>query len=274
MITTGRWSVTIPLCTSRINSSDRGDQLHSTRWSDISRVGTSRLLSERSIRIDATLAVNKPAKATPTTSTAETTSRPTGELGALLSPLKRVTQTFQRDSPHVSYSGFVPRSAKWSAVPLTIQTTTTAVRIFQTWWRFHAVSTLSKASRHDALSRTRPISLKAKPLRRSHNLCHFPCASLSRLRRAVIVSRRKAPSAGILIRHAHISSSPAFFARHDTVETLGPSRCIGNLNHLFLARDISLNRRACQSSESFVKIAVLLRSVRSAQRSEGAKCSR
>ena len=100
-ITTGRWSVTIPLCTSRIQSSARGDQLHSTRWSDISRLGTSRLLSERSIRIDATLAVNKPARATPTTSTPETTSRPRGVLGALLRPLKRVTQTFQRDSRHV-----------------------------------------------------------------------------------------------------------------------------------------------------------------------------
>ena len=46
----------------------------------------------------------------------------------------------------------------------------------------------------------------------------------------------ESPPAGALIRHAHISSSPAFFARHDTIETLGPSRCIGNLNHLFLAR--------------------------------------
>jgi hypothetical protein len=72
-------------------------------------------------------------------------------LGALLSPLKRVTQTFQRDSRHVSNAGFVPRSAKWSAVPLTIQITTIAVRIFQTWWRFHAASTLSKVSRHDGL---------------------------------------------------------------------------------------------------------------------------
>src|SRR5207344_3189263 len=114
----------ISLCTSRIQSSARGDQLHSTRWSDISRLGTSRLLSARSIRIDATLAVNKPARATPTTRTAETTSRPTGVVGALLSPLKRVIQTFQRDSPHVSYSGFVPPSAKWSAVLLTIQITT------------------------------------------------------------------------------------------------------------------------------------------------------
>ena len=52
--------MTIPLCTSRIHSSARGDQLHSTRWSDISRLDTSRLLSERSTRIDATLAVNKP----------------------------------------------------------------------------------------------------------------------------------------------------------------------------------------------------------------------
>ena len=76
-------------------------------------------------------------------------------------------------------------------MPLTIQITTIAVRIFQTWWRFHAVSTLSKVSRHDALSRTRPSSLKAEPLRRSHNSCHFPCARLSRLGRAVIVSRRK-----------------------------------------------------------------------------------
>src|SRR6476619_1325105 len=101
MITTGRWSVTIPLCTSRIQSNARGDQLHSTRWPDISRLDTSRLLSERSIRIDATLAVNKPARATPTTSTPETTIRPRGVLGVLLSPLKRVTQTFQRDSRHV-----------------------------------------------------------------------------------------------------------------------------------------------------------------------------
>src|SRR4249919_2292892 len=163
MITTGRWSVTIPLWTSRIQSSARGDQLHSTRWSDISRLDTSRLLSERSIRIDATLAVNRPARATPTTSTAETTSRPTEELGAWLSPLKSVTQTFQRDSPNVSNAGLVPRSAKWSAVPLTIQITTIAVRIFQTWWRFHAVSTPSKVSRQDALSRTRPSSLKAGP---------------------------------------------------------------------------------------------------------------
>src|SRR5678815_4544720 len=178
MITTGRLSVTIPLCTSRIQSSARSDQLHSTRWSDISRLDTSRLLSERSIRIDATLAVNKPAKATPTTSTADTTSRPTGELGALLSPLKRVTHTFQRDSPHVLNAGFVPRSAKWSAVPLTIQITTIPVRIFQTWWRFHAFSTLSKASRHDAFSGTRPGSLKAEPLRQSHNSCHFPCSRL------------------------------------------------------------------------------------------------
>src|SRR6476661_9730514 len=138
MITTGRLSVTIPLCTSRIKSSARGDQLHSTRWSDISRLDTSRLLSDRSIKIDATLAVNKPAKATPTTSTPETTSRPKRELGALLSPLKRVTQTFQRDSRNVANAGFVPRSAKWSAVPLTIQITTIAVRIFQTWLRFHA----------------------------------------------------------------------------------------------------------------------------------------
>src|SRR5688500_9982348 len=98
----------MPLCTSRIQSSARGDQLHSTRWSDISRLGTSRLLSERSIRIDATLAVNKPAKATPTTSTPETTSRPIGELGAILSPLKRVTHTFQRDSLQVANAGFVP----------------------------------------------------------------------------------------------------------------------------------------------------------------------
>src|SRR5580765_6189547 len=108
----------MPLCTSRIQSSARGDQLHSTRWSDIARLDISRLLSERSTRIDATLAVNKLANATPTTSTAETTSRPTGELGALLSPLKRVTQTFQRDSPQVLNAGFVRRSAKWSAVPL------------------------------------------------------------------------------------------------------------------------------------------------------------
>ena len=69
-------------------------------------------------------------------------------------------------------------------MPLTIQITTIAVRIFQTWWRFHALSTLSKASRHDALSRTRPSSLKAEPLRRSHNSCHFPCSRLSRLGRA------------------------------------------------------------------------------------------
>src|SRR6478672_3812367 len=115
MITIGRLSVTIPLCTSRIQSSARGDQLHRTRWSDISRLDTSRLLSERSTRIDATLAVNKPAKATPTTSTTETTSRPTEELGAKLSPLKRVIQTFQRDSPQVLNAGFVPRSAKWRA---------------------------------------------------------------------------------------------------------------------------------------------------------------
>src|SRR5436190_6849380 len=166
MITVGRLSLTIPLCTSRIQSNARGDQLHSTRWPDISRLDTSRLLSERSTRIEATLAVNKPANATPTTSTAETTRRPTVELGALLSPLKRVTQTFQRDSPHVANAGFEPRSAKCSAVPLTIQITTIAVRIFQTWWRFHAVSTLSKVSRHHALSRTRPSSLKAEPLRR------------------------------------------------------------------------------------------------------------
>src|SRR4030095_2721772 len=125
MITTGRLSVTIPLCTSRIQSSARGDQLHSTRWLDISRLDTSRLLSERSIRIDATLAVNKPAKETPTTSTAETTSRPTRELGASLSPLKRVTQTFQRDSRHVSNAGFVPRSAKEGAGPQTTQDTPT-----------------------------------------------------------------------------------------------------------------------------------------------------
>src|SRR4029453_14312827 len=75
--------------------------------------------------------------------------------------------------------------------PLAIQITTIAVRIFQTWWRFHAVSTLSKVSRHDALSRTWPSSLKAEPLRRSHNSCHFLCARLSRLGQAVIVSRRK-----------------------------------------------------------------------------------
>src|SRR6478672_895114 len=132
MITTGRLSLTIPLCTSRIQSRARGVQLHSTRWSDISRLDTSRLLSERSIRIDATLAVNRPAKATPTTSTAETTSRPTAEVGELLSPLKRVTQTFQKDSPHVANAAFVPRSAKWSAVPLPIQIVTIAARIFQT----------------------------------------------------------------------------------------------------------------------------------------------
>src|SRR5580765_4846663 len=112
MITTGRLSVTIPLCTSRIQSSARGDQLHSTRWPDISSLDTSRLLSERSIRIAATLAVNKPARATPTTSTTDTTRRPTEEVGALLSPLNRVTQTFQRDSPSVLNAGFVPRSAK------------------------------------------------------------------------------------------------------------------------------------------------------------------
>src|SRR5436305_4169145 len=104
--------MTIPLCTSRIQSSARGDQLQSTRWLDISRLDTSRLLSERSTRIDATLAVNRPAKATPTTSTMETTSRPTGEVGALLSPLKRVTQTFQKDSPNFWNAGFVPRSEK------------------------------------------------------------------------------------------------------------------------------------------------------------------
>src|SRR4029450_10832559 len=105
MITTGRLSVTIPLCTSRIQSSARGDQLHSTRWPDISRLGTSRLLGGRSVRTEAPLAVNKPAKATPTTSPPETTSRPRGVLGALLSPLKRVTQTFQRDSRHVAKAG-------------------------------------------------------------------------------------------------------------------------------------------------------------------------
>src|SRR4249920_123337 len=107
MITTGRLSVTIPLCTSRIQSSARGDQLHSTRWSDISRLDTSRLLNDRSTRIDATLAVNKPAKATPTTRTPEITSRPTRVLGVLLSPLNRVTQTFQRDSRNVANAGFV-----------------------------------------------------------------------------------------------------------------------------------------------------------------------
>src|SRR5438128_5057026 len=101
-MTIGRFSLTIPLCTSRIQSSARGDQLQSTRWSDISIVDTSRLLSERSTRIEATLAVNKPAKATPTTSTAEMTSRPTRELGVLLRPLKRVTQTFQKDSRTVA----------------------------------------------------------------------------------------------------------------------------------------------------------------------------
>src|SRR4249919_2962839 len=105
MITTGRWSVTIPLWTSRIQSSARGDQLHSTRWSDISRLDTSGLLSERSTRIDATLAVNKPARATPTTSTTEIISRPTRVLGAVLSPLNRVTHTFQRDSRKVANSG-------------------------------------------------------------------------------------------------------------------------------------------------------------------------
>src|SRR4030095_6863394 len=165
----------MPLCTSRIQSSARGDQLHSTRWPDISRLGTSGLLSARSIRIDATLAVNKPAKATPTTSTAATTSRPTRGLSSISSPLKRVTQTFQRDSPNVSNAEFVPRSAKWSAVALTIQITTIADRIFQTWWRFHSLTTLTRGSRHDAhdapdaLSRTRPGSLKAEPLRRGHN---------------------------------------------------------------------------------------------------------
>src|SRR6478752_10615624 len=157
-MTTGRLSVTISLCTSRIQSRARGDQLQITRWSDISRLDTSRLLSERSTRIDATLAVNKPAKATPTTRTPETTIRPTREVGELLSPLKRVTKTFQRDSRNVWNAGFVPRSAKWSAVPLTNQITTMAVRIFQTWWRFHALSTFSKVSRHDALSQTRLTS--------------------------------------------------------------------------------------------------------------------
>ena len=34
--------------------------------------------------------------------------------------------------------------------------------IFQTWWRFHAFSTFSKVSRHDALSRTRTGSLNAE----------------------------------------------------------------------------------------------------------------
>ena len=58
-------------------------------------------------------------------------------------------------------------------MPLTIQIATIAVRTFQTWWRFHAVSTLSKLSRHDALSRSRSSSLKAEPLRRSDNSCHF-----------------------------------------------------------------------------------------------------
>jgi hypothetical protein len=80
--------------------------------------------------MDATLAVNRPARATPTTSTPDTISRPPTVLGASPRPLKRVTQTFQSDSRHVSYAGVVPRSAKWSAVPLTIQITTTAVRIF------------------------------------------------------------------------------------------------------------------------------------------------
>jgi hypothetical protein len=68
----------------------------------------------------------------------------------LSSPLKRVTQTFQKDSRHVPNSGFVSRSAKWSAVPVTTQITTIAVRIFGIWWRFHALTTRSKESRHDA----------------------------------------------------------------------------------------------------------------------------
>ena len=72
-------------------------------------------------------------------------------MGALLSPLKSVTQTFQRDSRHVAKFGFVCRSAKYSAVPLTIQITTMLVRIFQTWLRFHALSTRSTTSSHDGL---------------------------------------------------------------------------------------------------------------------------
>ena len=80
--------------------------------------------------MDATLAVNRPARATPTTSTPETTSRPATVLGASPRPLNRVTQTFQSDSRHVSYAGVVPPSTRCSAVPPTIQITTTAVRIF------------------------------------------------------------------------------------------------------------------------------------------------
>ena len=51
---------------------------------------------------------------------------------------------------------------------LTIQITTIADRIFQTWWRFHALSTLSKLSRHDAHD---ALSLSSTRTRSKPRLC-------------------------------------------------------------------------------------------------------
>src|SRR6476661_833207 len=55
-----------------------------------------------------------------------------------------------------------------------------AVRTFQAWWRFHALSMRSKLARHDSLSRAPPGALTAEPLRRRDNSCHSVCTRLSR----------------------------------------------------------------------------------------------
>src|SRR5581483_4959478 len=132
MITTGRLSATMLLWTSRTHSRPRDDQLHRTRWSDISRVDTSRLLKDRSIRIEATLAVNRPARATPLTITTTAITRPANVLGGLFMPLNRVTQTFQSDSPQELNAGLLSRSTRYRAVPPASQMTTIAVRIRRT----------------------------------------------------------------------------------------------------------------------------------------------
>ena len=51
--------------------------------------------------MEATLAVNRPARAAPPTTTTTATARPARVFGALFRPLNRVTQTFHRDSPQV-----------------------------------------------------------------------------------------------------------------------------------------------------------------------------
>ena len=47
-----------------------------------------------------------------------------------------------------------------------------AVRIFQTWWRLNATSTLSRLSRHAAMSRSRPGCITAGPRRGRNDSCH------------------------------------------------------------------------------------------------------